>query len=278
MRPLGLGNAVDKGTFYNPWLATVSWNLRPGTCGDEVACPYQHMRIYGSDSLMLQAGWNSLSVPMPLHTGYDTLATIRSLGTFLEDDMAEKKYEVAFEYLNTTGGWDTDPEFQAVHGYFIKMKEPTRFPVIYGEAPFMLASYSLTSDDPSNLNVNGWNLIGSAFGIDRADDGGTDEPDQARWAVADPDDPTEGEAHKPADVVLHSIIGDGGKDGLSVLVNPHVTGQLDKDWFFWEPGAAPIPEMYTGQAYWAYMTEAGALNGFENAPLFFEGDPPLPLR
>ena len=305
-RPLGYGDAVDKGTFYNPWLAVEAFDF-----SDDFVCEnntktfldtlaYQHKRIYGSDSLQLQAGWNTLAVPLPLNTMYQTLGEMRTLGTFLEDAEHMKKYEVAYEYDNVNGDWDsaTGP-LKPVHGYLIKMLEPTRFPILYSEA-WVYPSYSLTEDDPMDPNVNGWNFIGAAFGIDRDDDSKAD-PDQGRWAVADPDDSFfnetqsgyEEEAWKTADVALAGIIDYTGDKGLTSLFNPYVTGQLDKNWLVWQPnsccvvaskGVNPLvgccegPKLWTGQAYWVHMADARALHGFESAPLFFEGSPPLPLR
>ena len=188
MRPLGYGDAVDKGTFYNPWIAVPAYDFETGEKTFLDNLNYQHQRIYGSDSLQLQAGWNTLAVPLPLNTMYRTLGEMRTLGTFLEYEDGTKNYEVAYEYDNVNGDWKslTGP-LQPVHGYLIKMEIPTRFPILYGEELWEFPSYSLTADDPANANVNGWNFIGSAFGIDRMDNNSL-LADQGRWAVADPDD------------------------------------------------------------------------------------------
>jgi hypothetical protein len=269
MRPQGYGDAVSKGTFYNPWLSVNAKEL--------LGMPYQHLRAYGSDSLQLQAGWNTLAVPLPLDSAADDLQEICGLGTYMMVD-GVPKWEVAFQYDNVAEAWDAidgfDPKpIVAVHGYFIKMWEPTRFPVIYGKTLVDLPAYDL---------VAGWNLIGSAFGIDR--DGWDTEADQGRWAVADPDDMQyDPEAYMQVGTALESIIDWMGQGGLSMIVDPWVPGQTLKGW--------PAPaltvrqatgeggvDMAAGEAYWVYMKTEGALGGFEYAPLFFNGNPPLPAK
>jgi hypothetical protein len=305
MRPLGYGDAVDKGTFYNPWLTVEAFEFSDDfVCANNVKTflddlSYQHKRIYGSDSLILEAGWNTLAVPLSLRSDYQTLAELRTLGTFLEDGMGMKKYEIVYEYNNTGLGWlnlSEGDRFLPVHGYLIKMLEPTRFPVIYGDAFVAPPIYSLTADDPGT-DQNGWNFIGAAFGIDREDDGDGDGADQGRWAVADPDDSWlnaeyEEEAWMWAGDYLAGLIDYTGNMGLTSLFNPWVTGQIKSDgfedapWLVWQPtdcmcdrnGCCPGPRLWTGQAYWTHMADARALRGMEQAPLFFPDDPPLPLR
>jgi hypothetical protein len=273
LRPLGIGDAVNKGTFYNPWLAIQSAEL--------LDVVYQEMRIYGSDSLLLQKGWNSLSVPLPLHSNARIVNSaaqpdILDLGTFLTNvpgsgAVADRKYQAVYEYDNTTGNWATPGALQACHGYFIKMHEPTRFPVIYGEQ-MNVPAYSLTADDPATA-VDGWNLIGAPFGIDDVVDE-TDEADQGRYAVADPDDSFwnakyEKDAFMDAELALDSIIDQNFDRGLSAIINPHVPGQVDKTWHIYQP-RYDVEDLYVGEAYWAFMTDARALNGFQSAPLYFD--------
>jgi len=271
----GYGDAVSKGTFYNPWLSVHADALRD--------LPYQHIRAYGSDSLQLQAGWNTLAVPLPLETEADDLEEICDLGTFMMVD-TDPKWEVAYQYDNVNKVWDPidgtpQDELLAVHGYLIKMKEATRFPVIYDNViAANLPAYDLKA---------GWNLIGSAFGIDRVYTNTV--ADQGRWAVADPDDwdlqtaKREDEAYMKVEDALDSIIDwTYGYNGASMIVDPPMPGQIDKGWpapaVTIQNAADADLEMATGEAYWVYMKTDGALGGFEIAPLFFTGNPPMPPK
>lgn len=268
---LGNGDAVNKGTYYNPWLAE-QWE-------ELTMLPDQGMRAYGSDSLKLQAGWNTLAVPIAVDNNYDTVAEILDLGEFLKDADDNELVERVYEFNNVDQGWQQNPELEAVHGYYIKIDpdlapEGTKFPVIYNtDRGTGLPYYDLTSGGPAH----GWNLIGSAFGIDKVDNY-TEEPDQGRYAIADPDDDKELEASKAITVALDSIIDWTGRGGMSTLYSDDVPGQLDGG-LMWQLGLDTGEEMYTGQAYWAFMTEDRTLNGFEMTPLYLDYEPfPIPLK
>jgi len=243
---LGYGDAVDKGTYYNPWLA-IEWQ-------DLLDVETQGMRAYGSDSLKLQPGWNTLAVPIGLDNSYDEVAEILDLGTFLKTADGEELVERLYEFDNTGMGWQQHPEIEAVHGYYIKIDpdlapEGTRFPVIYNTTSPGLPYYNLKNND----TTNGWNLVGSGFGIDKTWEtvtttlgAGSCDPDmctwtcdswyqppegqpqcehwtvecpagcsgwvfansldQGRYAVADPDGERDGEAVKWAGEVLESVV------------------------------------------------------------------------
>ena len=296
--PMGEGDAVSKGTYYDPWLtvqAVEGWDWVGDGCIDTYdhhkalmgtgadGWALQHVRAYGSDNLELQAGWNTLATPLPLDSGYDELEEISTLGSFMWC-MGEPKWEMAYRYDNVNDSWDpidgtgSDP-IEAAHGYFIKMAVPTKFPVIYGKTFMDLPEYELTQ---------GWNLIGSAFGIDRDPDGetsgasgtaGTMYDDQGRYAVAFPSD-TSGftgssdEGRMKLKDALVSIAPSHAGDGVAMVVNPGVAGQEAVYWTTpWQVGdVEPVnPEgMYVGEAYWVFMREAGLYGGFESAPLFFD--------
>ena len=287
---LGFGDAVDKGTFYNPWLAVNSFELK--ACGDMPdQCRYQDMRAYGSDSLELQAGWNTLAAPLPLESAYDDLQEISTLGGFLWDHEGDAPlWEVAYQYDNVLGQWDpidgSEPDgIEAVHGYFIKINpelapDGTKFPVIYGKTMMGLPAYDLTAED-------GWNLVGSAFGIDREWMMSEFGDDQGRYAVAKCYEPVplqpklngfdcDPEAYMYADDALVSIAPDMAGGGARLVTSPGVAGQLEGFWIEpWTVGGDLGQNLYTGQAYWVFMREPGTLAGYEIAPLFFED--PLPL-
>ena len=287
---MGNGDSVSKGVFYNPWLteqAIEEWDwdmfehIKPmRICGDADICRYQDMRVYGSDTMWLQKGWNTLAVPLPLDAGYNLLEDIRTLGTFLEDAEGNPKYEVAYQYNNTTGSWDPiiesvigQDEILAVHGYFIKMAEASRFPVIYGKTMMDLPYYDLKASDGVPMGPDGWNLVGAAYGIDRENNQlGLEETtpnDQGRFAVANPDDPYDPESNMPAYIAFESI-----NKAASTIINPGVAGQFDP---FWVGAYLNIGGRMThvGEAYWVYMKADATLAGFEMAPLFFRDEIPL---
>jgi hypothetical protein len=300
---LGYGDAVDKGTFYNPWLA-VNWEAL-------LDVETQGMRAYGSDSLMLQPGWNTLAVPIAVDDNYDEVAEILTLGTFLDADVdgdgeEEELVERLFEFDNTMG-WAQNPSLEALHGYYIKIDPDlapmgTKFPVIYNvEMGSGQPSYDLLNNETNG----GWNLIGSGFGIDKCWDTSTFEynlngcagngtcvvsytidaaNDQGRYAVADWDVIGDGEAVKWAGEVIESVVwGDNFSNGASMVVNPGVPGQIEPAWartvqdIYTSPGD-DAAWMYTGESYWVFMREDGTLAGFEMTPLYLNYIPgPIPL-
>ena len=306
---LGNGDAVCKGTFYNPWLAAGYESIYYG--GD-----YQGRRAYGSDSLQLQAGWNTLAIPLPVDNSFAQLKAntvteqIFSLGDYLGDCTTWDNclVEQAWQYNHADDTWedllagDTPPSLEAGRGYFIKIdpeKAPdgTRFPVIYFKGGIENVAYEMPD--------TGWYLIGAPFGIDNGDEN-TDLDDQGRFAVADPDDAWAGgvnwdwemldtdmdlvpdtnvfievddyglnQAWMPTFAALNSIDPTGVSGGAATIVSPLVPGQIDGGWALpWD--YAKSEPLFAGQAYWAFMREPGTLAGYESAPLYF--DPPLPPR
>lgn len=300
---LGLGDPVDKGTFYNPWLTdSYPQVLIDVECGpDPLGCTGK--RYYGSDSLKLQAGWNTLAVPLELYGAGDEVADVEALGHFLDTCHVVYYYDAVDNqfYQPDVTGVGLEP----LRGYYILMDEASRFPVLYSEE---------LGSPPELWLEEGWNLIGSAFGIDKSaaaysfwwDDefctGScpvTEDPydadwDQARYAVADPDlegdgtDPTarDPEAMMPAEDALADIIW-GNNEGLQRVVNPFVPGQIAPYWassaeklggYFDYGLSAVVPGryMYTGEAYWVLMNTVAPLGGFEGSPLYY--DQPFPMK
>jgi len=336
----GMGDAVDKGTFYNPWLAyedevggfdfdmdfvcedNYKYLVDESADESDEGSPdrkLQSTRPYGSDSLMLQGGWNTLAVPLPLNPNYNTPDELCDLGYFLtnaagESGIPDRKYEIAYEYDAGDGGWGSAPTFMPPQGYYIKMKEATRFPVIYGaETPVQLPSFSLFADNPADDYKNGWNLVGANFGIDYEDDNDARD-DQGRFAVADPDNASDagegtwswqwvtptvmaeelefafevedvlleklymygeddwyqiGQAWMPIKFAFNAIDPAGVSGGAANITSPGMAAQIDGGWSLpWD--AVEGRPVFAGQAYWVFMREDGALNGFEQAPLFME--------
>jgi hypothetical protein len=228
---LGNGDAVSHYVYYNPWLSvSFATVLAEG------------VRYYGSDTLTLQTGWNTLSVPLALYGAADTLGEISTLGNFL----TTANWAIAYQY-DPASGWVTPTTLVPCRGYYIKMKAASRFPVLYSNSLGL----------PALALVPGWNLIGSAFGIDRTAAG---EGEQGRWAVASP--PTDAEAQMTVVLALASISGKA-----SVVVSPSVPGQL-VIWSGVYPCDSPSRLMYTGEGYWVFMTSSGTLAGFEITPLY----------
>jgi hypothetical protein len=248
---LGNGDAVSHRVHYNPWLTR---NFK--TVLDK------QIRYYGSDTLMLQKGWNTLSVPLKLDDGANTIAEWMMLGKFITDDNTE----VVYQFEPGVGFVDIGAGGQTIipgRGYYIKMKQSSKIPVIYS------GQLGLPSFDV----VHGWNLIGAPWGIDRDRHTSTGE---GRFAVADPDNgvlpfPADREAIRTVFNASESI-----KDGLSgrgvaIIVSPSVPGQIQPYSMAMPTGVWSILEvrerMYTGEGYWAYMVNPSTYAGFEVTPL-----------
>jgi hypothetical protein len=256
---LGNGDAVSHKVHYNPWL--YDWACDDGACGTNPCGP---IRIYGSDSLLLQCGWNTLSVPVMLADEGDTMLEIAGLGKFITPD----NFIWILRWDATAGEWvDVGYEGETIApgiGYYIKMTDDSRFPVLYNAGPSPgLVAVPL---------VSGWNLIGSPWGIDR-DDGCCDLGDEGRWAVASPDLEDE-EAFMQVTEALESIKeGNGGTKGVAIIVSPSVPGQYEI-WSasvtsgFWDP-IKNNHTMVTGDAYWVFMVNPSTYAGFEITPFYF---------
>jgi hypothetical protein len=255
---LGNGNAVSHKVHYNPWL--YDWACEDKICGSNPCGP---VRIYGSDSLELQCGWNTLSVPVMLADEGDTMMEIAGLGKFITAD----NFIWILKWDATAKTWvDVGAGNEIITpgvGYYIKMTDDSRFPVLYNDGP----SPGLTAVPVES----GWNLIGAPWGIDRLKDCCAD--DEGRWAVASPDagDP---EAFKPVWEALESIKeGNGGTKGVAIVVSPSVPGQINifsasVTSGFWDP-IYNNKEMATGEGYWVFMVNPSTYAGFEITPFYF---------
>jgi hypothetical protein len=255
---LGNGDAVSHRIHYNPWLYVSSADIF-----HDGGNPQYLTRSYGSDSLLLQKGWNTLSVPCKLSEDADTIMEIETLGDFVTSQNAV----VVYQWDSVSDMWvDIGPVSEKLipgRGYYILMKEPSRFPVLYNNNPSPgLPSYGLE---------DGWNLIGAPWGIDREKDCCAD--DEGRWAVANPDI-NESESFKPVWEALESIKeGNGGTKGVAVVVSPSVPGQISiysasVTSGFWDP-ILNNKEMATGEGYWVFMVNPGTYAGFEITPFYF---------
>jgi hypothetical protein len=271
---LGYGDAVSHLVHYNPWLY-----VSAAAVFHDTSSP---VRMYGSDSLLLQSGWNTLSVPCKLAEVADTIGEIETIGDFVTSANAV----VVYKWDAATDMWvnvgSSGEKIAPGRGYYIKMKSPSRFPVLYNGNP--------SPGLPSIPLENEWNLIGAPWGIDRSTeayygggicDGGICAPphdsasDQGRWGVASPDDYPTGdpEAFMLVREALESIKeGNGGTKGVAIIVSPSVPGQL-KIWStsvttgFWE--ITNSREMATGEAYWVFMVNPATYGGFEITPFYF---------
>ncbi len=274
---LGNGDAVSHRVHYNPWLYTSSADIF------HESSPTYMIRAFGSDSLELQKGWNTLSVPCSLLSSYNSIPEIahvdtfssynEGLGEFLyvietSPGVYDSNFDLVLAWNTTTGYWDNIGADQTALtnlkpglGYYIRMKEPSRFPILYSD---VIGLPAVPLDD-------GWNLIGAPWGIDREKDCCAE--DQGRWGVASPDagDP---EAFKPVWEALESIKeGNGGTKGVAIVVSPSVPGQISI-WSasvtsgFWDP-IYNNKEMATGEGYWVFMVNPATYGGFEITPFYY---------
>jgi len=253
---LGNGDEVSHRVHYNPWLYS-PWTCLDGTCGPA--------KMFGSDTLTLQCGWNTLSVPIKLAPEGDTFIEIAGLGKFITKD----NFAMVLRWDAVGDKWvDAGASGEQIlpgRGYYIKMKAPSKFPVIYNAGP----SPGLTSVPVES----GWNLIGSTWGIDR-DDNPKVASDEGRWAIASPD-LGDDEAFMRVTDALESIKdGNNGGRGVAIIVSPSVSGQY-RGWSaavttgFWDP-LKNREEMVTGDAYWVFMVNPGTYAGFEITPFYYD--------
>lgn len=251
---LGNGDNVSHYVEYNPWLYIPAERIF-----HDVNDQMWMIRAYGSDSLQLQKGWNTFSVPTILYSEADQQSEILSLGNFLTDD----NFEWMISWNASSGHWDQliwGDKIVPCQGYYIKMKKDSKFPVLYGSVSPGLPSYHL---------VEGWNLIGAPWGIDREEN--VPPLDEGRWAVASPDN-DDPEAFMPVIEALESIKeGSGGTKGVAIIISPSVPGQYDI-WSasvtsgFWQ--ITNTQEMATGDGYWVYMVNPATYAGFEITPFY----------
>ena len=120
---LGNGDNVSHWVDYNPWLYIPSEDIF-----HDGSNPQWMMRALGSDTLDLQQGWNTLSVPCTLYTGADTVSEISSLGDFITNSNTV----VVYAWNATSGLWvdvgAMNLPITPCQGYYIKMKSPSRLP------------------------------------------------------------------------------------------------------------------------------------------------------
>ena len=253
---LGNGDEVSHRVHYNPWLYS-PWTCLDGSCGPAM--------MFGSDTLTLQCGWNTLSVPIKLAPEGDTFREVAGLGKYITQD----NFVWVLRWDAKTDKWvDAGASGEQITpgtGYYIKMKAESKFPVIYNAGPSPgLSSVPLES---------GWNLIGSTWGIDREDNASV-VGDEGRWAIASPD-LGDDEAFMLVTDALESIKdGSNGDRGVAIIVSPSVSGQY-KAWSapvttgFWDP-VKNRETMATGEAYWVFMVNPSTYAGYEITPFYYE--------
>ena len=253
---LGNGDEVSHRVHYNPWLYS-PWTCLDGSCGPAM--------MFGSDTLTLQCGWNTLSVPIKLAPEGDSFREIAGLGKYITQD----NFVWVLRWDAKTDKWvDAGASGEQITpgtGYYIKMKAESKFPVIYNAGPSPgLSSVPLES---------GWNLIGSTWGIDRVDNASV-AGDEGRWAIASPD-LGDDEAFMLVTDALESIKnGNNGDRGVAIIVSPSVSGQY-KAWSapvtagFWED-LRNNQMMATGEGYWVFMVNPSTYAGYEITPFYYE--------
>lgn len=234
---LGSGDAMSREVAtWDPWLT----ETQAKTVEDGIA--------YLGSTTPLEAGWNTLSVPLALKDSANTLTEIEALGDFLTATNWEVAYQYNPELTPEYGGWENigtiETDLMPCRGYYIKILgiDDVNFPVLYN-GTLGLPAYDL---------VAGWNLVGSAFGIDRTDG----------FGIATTSDTTDGQK-----LVVDAL--DSIKAKCSVIVSPTMPSQTDP-WVTTMTIEADggTTKMIVGEGYWVFMTDSATLAGFEITPIY----------
>jgi len=231
---LGTGDIVaavsGSSVVYDPWLTR-----------DQATTITAGIAYYGS-IYPLEAGWNTLSVPLALDDGADTLDDIVALGDFFVTSGTDQNYLGGYYYDASLGLWvplTGAYEFVPCKAVYVKMEAAASFPVLYSGV-FGLPSVSLPA---------GWNLIGSGFGVDKT------SGDYGIAAYSDSD------GQKVVNQALASL-----GANASVVVSPSLPGQT----LAWGTVATDSStNMIVGEGYWVFMTASATLAGFEVTPIYW---------
>ncbi len=260
---------------------------------------------YHGSTYPLEAGWNTLSVPLALSDSADTLSEIAALGDFLVLSGADRNYDGGFYYDGTL--WQpiiaSTYEFQPGAAVYIKMVDAADIPILFSGV-FSLPSVSLPA---------GWNLVGSMFGIEKTIDewaastayslgnevvptilngfryvvttagtsGGTEPiswPTTAGNTVVDGGTLTWTAVYGDvADYGIAATTGDSdGKKKVnvalaslgasaSVVISPSMPGQTA----VWATVASSDKKMFVGEGYWVFMVAPATYAGFEVTPIYW---------
>lgn len=229
---LGTSDNVSADADYDPWLTVVQ------------ATAVSEGVAYHGSTYPLQAGWNTLSVPLALSDSADTLSDIAALGDFLVLSGTSRNYDGGFYYDGTL--WQpiiaSTYEFQPGAAVYIKMVAAADIPILFSGV-FSLPSVSLPA---------GWNLVGSTFGIDKS---GSPDGDYGIAGTSQTD------GQKVVNVALASL----GTDA-SVVISPSMPGQTAA----WATVATDgTTKMIVGEGYWVFMTSSATLAGFQVTPIYW---------
>jgi hypothetical protein len=224
----GSGDKIlDNDTAFEPWLTETYANTY-----------VDNIRYYAA-LLPLDAGWNTLSVPITLKSSASSLTEIVSLGSYIVTTGTSQNYAGGYYWDGSWKSLTGDYEFAPGKAVYVKMLAPANFPVVYS-GQISLPTVSLST---------GWNLIGSMFGIDKTN---------GDYGIAATND---SDGMMKVNIALDSI-----KTNASVVVSPAVPGQTAP----WGTVASDVnTEMIVGEGYWVYMKAADTLAGFEVTPLYF---------
>lgn len=198
--------------------------------------------LFSIFSTYLEEGWNTLSTPVLLENGYNTLGqVVDNTGkidlVYSYDEIAglwNLIYEDGGKWFTGTGDSKIEFKLMPQQAIFVHLAEG------YAEANFF-ASTKLSAPPARNL-VPGWNFIGPAI--------------------------VPYDNNNRVDNSLFSIDGK-----YSQVLSPAAVNQ--RPWTYVPNGNTKnkdISDLRAGRGYWVYMTQPGTLAGFTSTPMYFDYD------
>ncbi|MBI4188370.1 MAG: cytochrome C peroxidase [Chloroflexi bacterium] len=189
--------------------------------------PFLGSSAIQATAIRLQAGWNTMSTPIRLHSSMDTW------GEFVA--RVGLSYQAAYSWNGSA--------FQVVAPDYVLSPLDAIFVQANTPATIEIIPYEGVSSPPSKMLTPGWNLVGSAF---------LDAQMPAKDALVSA-------FFVPNNLVPNTL----PLWGYSQVVSPSVNSL---GWTYIRDSLT-IPNMILGEGYWVNMVNAGQISGFTSTPL-----------